>query len=144
MKKFLIALGVLLGLLLVAGIAIVILVDVNVYKPRIEAAVSDALGMEFRIEGKAGLRLLPSASIVLSDIRLRNLDTDLATAEALRVGVKLLPLLRRRLEITEIVHQGIRPSGSRREPTGSSTTRPRSAPRNHPRRKVKNRGSPWP
>jgi uncharacterized protein involved in outer membrane biogenesis len=103
MKKLLIALGALLGLLLLAGIAIVFLVDVNAYKPRIEAAVSDALGMEFKIQGKAGLRLLPSVSIVLSDIRLRNLGTDLATAETLRVGVKLRPLLSRRLEITEIV-----------------------------------------
>ncbi len=103
MKKVLIALGVLLGLILLAGIAIVFLVDVNAYKPRIEAAVSDALGMEFRIQGKARLRLLPSASIVLSDIRLRNRGTDLATAETLRVGVKLRPLLSRRLEITAIV-----------------------------------------
>jgi AsmA protein len=103
MKKLLIVLGAVLGLLILAGIAIIFLVDVNAYKPRIEAAVSDALGMEFRIQGKAGLRLLPSVSIVLSDIRLRNLGTDLAAAETLRVGVKLRPLLSRRLEITEIV-----------------------------------------
>ena len=81
MKKILIALGALLGLLFLAGIAIVSLVDVNAHKPRIEAAVSDALEMEFRIQGKAGLRLFPSASISLSDIRLRNLGTDLAAAE---------------------------------------------------------------
>jgi uncharacterized protein involved in outer membrane biogenesis len=103
MKKVLIVIGALLGLLLIAGIAIVFLVDVNAYKPRIEAAVSEALGMEFKIQGKAGLRLLPSVSIVLSDIRLRNLGTDLAVAETLRIGVKLRPLLGRRLEITEIV-----------------------------------------
>jgi AsmA protein len=102
-KKLLVALGVLLGLLLLAGVAIVLLVDVNAHKPRIESAVSDALGMEFRIQGKAGLHLLPSASISLSDIRLRNRGTDLATAETLRVGVKLRPLLSRRVEITELV-----------------------------------------
>jgi uncharacterized protein involved in outer membrane biogenesis len=44
-------------LLVLAGVAIVFLVDVNAHKARIEAAVSDALGMEFRIRGKAGLRL---------------------------------------------------------------------------------------
>jgi len=103
MKKVLIVSGVLLGLLLLAGIAIIFLVDADAYKPRIEAAVSDALGMEFRIQGKARLRLLPSAGIVLSGISLRNRGTDLATAETLRVGVKLRPLLSRRLEITEIV-----------------------------------------
>ena len=90
-------------LIVLAGVAVVFLVDVNAYKPRIEAAVSDALGMELRIRGKAGLRLLPSVSIVLSDIHLRNRGTDLAVAETLRMGVKLRPLLNRRLEITEIV-----------------------------------------
>jgi len=95
---------ILVGLLVLAGAAIVLLVDVNAHKPRIESAVSDALGMEFRIHGKAGLRLFPPAGIALSDVRLRNRDTDLATAETLRVGVKLLPLLLdRQVNITELV-----------------------------------------
>ncbi len=103
MKKLLVALGILVGLLVLAGAAIVLLVDVNAHKPRIETAVSDALEMELRIRGKAGLRLFPAAGIALSDVRLRNRDTDLATAETLRVGVKLLPLLNRKVEITELV-----------------------------------------
>jgi len=103
MKKLLVALGILVGLLVLAGAAIVLLVDVNAHKPRIETAVSDALGMEFRIRGKAGLRLFPSAGIALSDVRLRNRGTDLATAETLRVGVRLLPLLLdRQVNITEL------------------------------------------
>ena len=102
MKKFLVALGILIALLLLAGVAIFVLVDVNTYKPRIESAVSDALGMEFRIQGKAGLRLLPSANIALSDVRLRNRGADLAAAETLRVGVELRPLLARRIVITEL------------------------------------------
>ena len=103
MKKLLVALGILVGLLVLAGVAIILLVDVNAHKPRIETAVSDALGMEFRIRGKAGLRLFPSAGIALSDVRLRNRGTDLATAKTLRVGVKLLPLLNRQVNITELV-----------------------------------------
>ncbi|GAB4243928.1 MAG: hypothetical protein OHK0028_22340 [Deltaproteobacteria bacterium] len=102
MKKFLFALGILAGLLALAGVAILYLVDVNAHKPRIEAAVSDALGMEFRILGNAGLRLFPSAGITLSDVRLRNRGSDLATAGTLRVGVKLRPLLRRQVVITEL------------------------------------------
>jgi len=103
MKKLLVALGILVGLLVLAGVAIVLLVDVNAHKPRIETAVSDALGMEFRIRGKARLRLFPSASIALSDVRLRNRGTDLASAEALRVGVMLRPLLDRKVVITELI-----------------------------------------
>ena len=52
MKKLLISLGILIGLLILAGIAIVLVVDAQ--KSRIESAVSDALGIEFRIQGKAG------------------------------------------------------------------------------------------
>jgi AsmA protein len=103
LKKIFLVLGVLAGLLVLAGVAVVFLVDVNAHKPRIEAAVSDALGMEFRIHGKAGLRLFPSAGIALSDIRLRNRGAELASAETLRVGVKLLPLLRRQVEVSEIL-----------------------------------------
>lgn len=102
MKKLVVALGILIALVLLAGVAILLLVDVNAYKPRIESAVSDALGMEFRILGKARLRLFPSASIVLSNVRLHNRGTDLATAETLRVGVKLRPLLDRQIAITEL------------------------------------------
>lgn len=102
MKKFLVVLGVLVALLVLAGVAILVLVDVNAHKPRIEAAVSDALGMEFRILGKVRLRLFPSASIALSDVRLRNRGADLAAAETLRVGVKLRPLLDRQVVITEL------------------------------------------
>jgi len=102
MKKLLVALGILAALLVLAGVAVLVLVDVNAYKPRIESGVSEALGMEFKIHGKGRLRFFPSASIVLSDVRLRNRGTDLAAAEALRVGVKLLPLLSRQVVITEL------------------------------------------
>ncbi len=103
MKKALVVLVALVGLLVLAGIAVLFLVDVNDYKPRIETAVSDALGMEFRIEGKAGLRLLPPAGVSFSDIRLRNHGADLVTAETFRVGVKLRPLLSRRVEVTDLI-----------------------------------------
>jgi len=102
MKKPIVALGILVALVIIAGVAVFVLVDVNAYKPRIESAVSDALGMEFRIHGKARLRLFPSPSIIASDVRLRNRGTDLAAAQTLRMGVKLPPLLNRRLVITEL------------------------------------------
>ena len=103
MKKALVVLAALAGLLVLAGIAVIFLVDANAYKPRIESAVSDALGMEFRIQGKAGLRFLPPAGVSFSDIRLRNHGSDLLSAETFRVGVKLLPLLSRRVEVTDLI-----------------------------------------
>src|SRR3972149_2578859 len=58
MKKLLVALGILVGLLVLAGAAIVLLVDVNAHKPRIETAVSDAPGVGWRGPG-GGVGRLP-------------------------------------------------------------------------------------
>jgi len=102
-KKILLAFLVLSGAILLAGIAALLFVDVTAYKPRIESAVSDALGMEFRIRGRMGLRLLPPAGVSLSDVHLRNRGTDLAKAGAVRVGMELLPLFRGQLTITSLI-----------------------------------------
>ncbi len=103
MKKLLVVLAVLVGLAVVAVIALLVLVDVNAYKPRIEAAATDALGMELRIQGKAALRLIPQVGISVADVHLRNRGTELAKLGALRIGVKLMPLLSRKLQVTEFV-----------------------------------------
>ena len=103
MKKVLVILGVLAGLVVAGAVALLLLLDVNAYKPRIEAAATDALGMELRIRGKAGLRLIPSVGISVADVRVRNRGTDLAKVGSLRIGVKLVPLLSREVRITELV-----------------------------------------
>ena len=46
------AVGGLLALLLLAAAALVLFVDVNAHKPRLEEAASDAMGMEVRIGGR--------------------------------------------------------------------------------------------
>ncbi|MGE5189436.1 MAG: AsmA family protein [Gemmatimonadota bacterium] len=103
MKKVLVVLGVLVGLVVVGVVALLLLVDVNAYKPRIEAAATDALGMELRIGGKASLRLVPSLGISVADVHVRNRGTELAKVGSLRIGVKLIPLLSREIQVTEFV-----------------------------------------
>lgn len=103
MKKLLVILAILVGLAVVAVIALLLLVDVNAYKPRIETAAGDALGMELRINGKASLRLVPSVGIALADVHLRNRGTELVKLGSLRIGVKLVPLLSKKLQVTELV-----------------------------------------
>ncbi len=103
MKKLLVILAIVVGLAAVAVVALLLLVDVNAYKPRIEAAAGDALGMELRIGGKASLRLIPSVGIAMADVRLRNRGSELVKLGSLRIGVKLVPLLSRKLQVTELV-----------------------------------------
>ena len=64
-KIALFAAGGFFALLLLAVVAILLFVDVNAHKPRLEAAASDALGMEVRIGGRMGIGLFPGFHVTL-------------------------------------------------------------------------------
>lgn len=93
--------GSLAGLLFLAAAALVILTDVNSYKPEIEASVSSQLGMDFKINGRIRIVLLPNFGLSMGDVTVKNKGTDLATAKKVRVGIKPLPLIRGRVLISE-------------------------------------------
>jgi hypothetical protein len=58
LKSILIAIVGLIGLLILISVALIIFIDTSVYKPRMERAASDALGMEVRVGGRLGLSAL--------------------------------------------------------------------------------------
>ncbi|MEW6416195.1 MAG: AsmA family protein, partial [Pseudomonadota bacterium] len=91
------------GVVLLAGLVLALLLDLGRYKPRIEAAASEATGMEVRIGGRIGVGFLPNLHVTLEDLRVRNQGTDLLTARAVRVGMNAFALLRRRVEIGTVV-----------------------------------------
>jgi len=101
-KIALFAAGGLFALLLLAAVAFVLFVDVNAHKPRLEAAASDALGMEVRIGGRLGIGLFPGFHITVEDVRIRNRGADVASAKETVLGIELLPLLRKELRIVTI------------------------------------------
>ena len=98
----LLAAGGLLALLILAAVALVLFVDVNALKPRLEAAASDALGMEVRIGGRLGIGLFPGFHVTLVDVRIRNRGADVASAKETFLGIELLPLLHKELRIVKI------------------------------------------
>jgi uncharacterized protein involved in outer membrane biogenesis len=100
-KIALFAAGGLFALFLLAAVALVLFVDVNALKPRLETAASDALGMEVRIGGRLGIGLFPGFHATLEDVRIRNLGADVASAEEATLGIELLPLLHRELRIVK-------------------------------------------
>ena len=63
-KIALFAAGGIVALLVLAAVALVLFVDVNAHKPWIEAAASDALGMEVRIGGRLGIGFFPGTPIL--------------------------------------------------------------------------------
>ena len=101
-KIALLAVGGGFALLILAAVALVLLVDVNALKPRLEAAASDALGMEVRIGGRLGIRPFPGFHISVEDVRIRNRGADVASAMKTTLGIELLPLLHGELRIVKI------------------------------------------
>jgi uncharacterized protein involved in outer membrane biogenesis len=101
-KIILFAVGGFAGLLVLVMAALLIFVDANAYKPRLEAAASGALGMEVRVGGRLGIGFFPGLRITLEDVHIRNRGTDVASAKAARLGIDLLPLLRKQVRIGKI------------------------------------------
>lgn len=72
MKNFLKILGIVLGAIIVLGILFLSFWDFSRYEPAIEAAVSDATGREFRIDGDFEVDILPSPSVLIDGATLAN------------------------------------------------------------------------
>src|SRR5579863_3257530 len=76
-------------------------------KPQVEAAASDALGMQVSIGGRLALKYFPSVALTLEDVRIRSRDTDFATVGVATLDIQLVSLLRRQVRIPNIVLQHV-------------------------------------
>ncbi len=103
MKKFLVvAAGLLAVVVLFAVVFLPRLVDPERYRPRVERALREATGWEVSL-GTMGLRILGGTALSVRDARLADPPSGFhVEVGELRVGVALLPLLARRLEITGV------------------------------------------
>ncbi|MCF6292480.1 MAG: AsmA family protein [Robiginitomaculum sp.] len=102
--------GFLLILPIVAIGALVVaflLVPTETYKQTIEQQASKALDREVTITGEVKLHIFPSISASAKEVTIANpkgfSGDNFAHIDQLRVGVKLLPLFSKRVEITEFV-----------------------------------------
>ena len=102
-KTALYVLGCCLAVLVLAAAVFVLNFDINAYKPRIEAAASDATGMEVRINGRMKLTLFPGASVSLENLLMQNRGEDIASAKRAALKIELRPLLRRELVLRQVV-----------------------------------------
>jgi len=97
------AIGALIGLVVLAAIALFLFLDINAYKPRFEAAASELMGMEVRVGGDLGIGFFPNVRVTLNDVHIRNRGTEVVTAKGARIGVDFLPLLQKKVRIRKIV-----------------------------------------
>lgn len=101
-KIILFSVGAPIGLLVIAAVALILFVDANAYKPRLEATASGALGMHVNVDGRLGLSFSPGLHITLDDVHIRNKGMDVAFANEARLGIYLLPLLHREIRLRSI------------------------------------------
>jgi uncharacterized protein involved in outer membrane biogenesis len=103
LQRTLLAIGGAVGMLLVLAVAVPLLVDFNGYRPGLEAAASDALGMEVRIGGRLSMGFLPGFHVTAEDGRiLSEQGVVVASAKKASLWIDLLPLLRRELRLRRI------------------------------------------
>jgi uncharacterized protein YhdP len=95
-------LPVLLGVLAfgLAVVALLLLRGIDSFKPGIQAAVSEATGLEVRIAGKIALSFSPFG-VSAEDVRVAWAGAEIGSVKSVKVGLELLPLLRGRVEITD-------------------------------------------
>ena len=115
-------------------------VDWNSYKDTISAEVFDATGRNLEIKGDLALSILPSPRLSASDVRLTGRPgsgrADMAQLGALRVHVRLVPLLGGEVEVTSltlvdpVLVYEVRGDGtSNWDPVDGALGKPDSAPR---------------
>lgn len=107
--------AVVLGVVVIAiaGLAVFVATfDANRYKPEIEGLAQKHLGRTLNLGGDMSLSLWPVLGLRAEQVSVGNAEgfTDLqfAEAESLVLGVQLMPLLSKRLEVDEVALDGLK------------------------------------
>jgi AsmA protein len=105
MRKLFIGLGIFICLLIGAAWFLPGLVPASVYKDTIQTQVSAALGRDVTIGGDVKLSILPVIRANAQNVTIANAegfsDRPLAQMSSLQAKIKLIPLLKKQVEITQ-------------------------------------------
>jgi len=106
-----IVVGSLVALVVIGAIAVVMLVDPNDYRDDIARIVQDKTGRPLEIRGEMDLKLFPWIALEVNDLSLGNPpgygDEPFLTVNHVNVGVKLLPLLSKKVEVRRVAVEGL-------------------------------------
>lgn len=112
LKLVAIGLGSVIGLLVVAGLAVALLFDPNDYKDTVAALAEERTGRSLVIGDDLDLSVFPWLAVETGGIAIGNAPgfegQDFATIDEVSVRVRLLPLLRRRVEVGTVTLDGLR------------------------------------
>jgi AsmA protein len=106
-----IVVGTLLALAIVGLAGLLLFVDPNRYRGEIEQAAREHTGRVLAIHGKLQLEVFPRLALSVHDVVLSNPPQfgaqPFLTVQNASIGVKLLPLLARRMEVSRIQLEGV-------------------------------------
>ena len=88
--------------LVVFAIVLILLLNLQAFKPQIEEAASSALGMEVRIKGRLGIALFPGFGISLKNVSAQKKGVDVVTMEKMRIGLRLIPLTKHEVRLSRV------------------------------------------
>ncbi len=98
-------------LIIAALIALPFLINPNDYKQQISEQVEKATGRQLTLEGDIGLSVFPWVAIELGPLSLSNAAgfqaDNFAKVDAAEIRIKLLPLLKKQLEMDTIILDGL-------------------------------------
>jgi AsmA protein len=104
LRKLLIGLAGLVGIIIIGLFALPAFISPEAYKPQIEKAASDSLGREVTIGAITKIAFLPNPKFTAENLVVANApgmsDPYFVSVEEADIGVKLLPLLGRNVEIS--------------------------------------------
>ena len=104
--------GLVFVLVIVAALVLPMMIDPNDYRDQIGDAVRKQTGRELVIEGELNLSVVPWLGVEVGRASLSNApglgDEPMLAIDGASVGVRLMPLLSRRLEVSEIKLDGLR------------------------------------
>lgn len=107
MRKWWVWVIVAIVVLLAIPVAALLVIDWNVFKPRIAEAVRDSTGRELRIDGDVNLSLFPSIGLNVSGVHLSNApdaaEPEMASIGTLALDMQLWPLIGGAVKINRIL-----------------------------------------
>jgi uncharacterized protein involved in outer membrane biogenesis len=89
----------LVGLAILAAMALFVFVDVDGHKPRLETTASKMLGVEVKIGGHLGIGLFPGLRVSMEDVQIGNRGGEVFSAKLATLGIDILPLLSKQVRV---------------------------------------------
>jgi AsmA protein len=106
-----IVIGALIGLIVIGIVAVTVLVDPNDYRDDIAKLVQEKTGRPLEIRGKLDLKIFPWLALNIHDVTLGNPPAygkePFLTVQTASVGVKLMPLLRKQVQVSRVAVEGL-------------------------------------